>query len=67
MKVNVGIVDRTIRIIFGLGILALFFLLEGNARYLGLIGIVPLLTAAFRSCPLYSILGMSTCPVRRET
>jgi hypothetical protein len=67
MKVNVGIVDRTIRIIFGLGILALFFILEGNARYLGLIGIVPLLTAAFRSCPLYSILGMSTCPVRRET
>jgi hypothetical protein len=67
MKVNVGIVDRTIRIIFGLGILALFFILEGNARYLGLIGIVPLLTAAFRSCPLYSLLGVSSCPTRRET
>lgn len=61
MKINVGSIDRIFRIILGLGLFSLFFLLEGNARYLGLIGIIPLATAAMSRCPLYSIFGLSTC------
>lgn len=62
MKINVGSIDRVVRVILGLALLSLLFILDGNARYIGLIGIIPLATAAMRSCPLYSVLGMSTCP-----
>ncbi|MBN1448805.1 MAG: DUF2892 domain-containing protein [Bacteroidetes bacterium] len=61
MTINVGSIDRTIRIILGIVLLSLVFLLEGGIRYIGLIGIIPLLTAASRSCPLYSLIGASTC------
>ncbi len=57
---NVGLVDRVIRVVLGLGILALWFVLEGNARYVALIGFVPLLTAAISYCPLYSVCGVRT-------
>jgi hypothetical protein len=40
----------------------LLFVLEGGAKWFGLIGLVPLATAVFGYCPLYSLLGMSTCP-----
>jgi hypothetical protein len=61
MKTNVGTLDRAIRIVAGLALLSLLWLLEGNARFVGLVGVVPLLTATLRFCPLYSILGVSTC------
>lgn len=63
---NVGSVDRILRIIVGLIVLSLFFIYpEASWRYLALIGIVPLLTGLFSSCPLYSILGISTCPLKK--
>ncbi len=62
MKINIGSMDRIVRIVFGIVLLSLLFILDGNARYFGLIGIIPLATAAMRSCPLYSIIGLSTCP-----
>lgn len=61
MTPNVGTVDRAIRVLVGLGFLSLFVVLDGNARWLGLIGLVPLLTAGIRFCPLYSLLGVRTC------
>jgi DUF2892 family protein len=61
MTVNVGNVDRLLRIIVGLAVLSLLFILEGNARWWGLIGLVPLVTGLARSCPAYSILGLNTC------
>lgn len=62
---NVGPVDRVIRVILGIALLAFFFLVpESPWHWAGLIGIVPLLTAAIGSCPLYTILGLSTCPAR---
>jgi hypothetical protein len=64
MTPNVGGIDRTLRIVAGLALLSLFFLLEGNARYWGLIGIVPILTGTFRFCPAYLPFGISTCPMR---
>lgn len=61
MRANVGNIDRTIRIILGLILLSLFFLLEGPARWWGLLGIVVLATALTRFCPAYAILGTDTC------
>ena len=65
MTPNVGGIDRTLRIVAGLVLLSLFFLLEGNARYWGLIGIVPILTGFFRFCPVYPLLGINTCPMKK--
>jgi hypothetical protein len=61
MQKNVGNVDRAIRVIAGLGLLSLLFLLEGNARWWGLAGLVPLGTAAMGYCPPYAWFGINTC------
>lgn len=61
MKINVGNADRVIRIVVGLALLSLFFVAEGGARWLGLIGVVLLATGLTRRCPAYSLLGMDTC------
>jgi hypothetical protein len=66
MNANVGSADRVVRVIIGLGLLSLFFVLEGSARYWGLVGLVPLLTAAMGYCPLYSLIGLNTCPIKRS-
>jgi DUF2892 family protein len=63
---NVGGVDKLIRIVAGIGLLSLFFLLQGDARWFGLIGVVPLATGLVGYCPLYSQLGLSTCPAKTK-
>jgi hypothetical protein len=67
MKRNVGGVDKALRIIVGLGLLSLLFVLEGSARWLGLIGVVPLGTALVGFCPLYGVLGLNTCPAQSRS
>lgn len=62
MNTNVGSIDRVIRVVLGLGLLSAVFWLEGSVRWFGLIGLVPLLTAIFSICPLYTVLGIRTCP-----
>ena len=59
MKANVGGIDRTLRIILGIALLALCFV--PAVGWWGLIGIVPLATGLMRFCPLYPLLGLSTC------
>lgn len=61
MTANIGNADRIIRVIVGLALLSLLFLLDGNARWFGLIGLVALLTAGVRFCPLYAVLGCRSC------
>jgi hypothetical protein len=61
MKTNVGGIDKIARILLGVILLSLVVVLEGGARWLGLIGLVPLLTALVGYCPLYTVLGVSTC------
>ena len=61
---NVGSVDKIIRIVLGVVLLSLLFILDGNIKFLGLIGLVPLLTGVFGYCPLYSIFGIKTCKVK---
>jgi hypothetical protein len=60
MKKNVGKVDKWIRIILGIALLSLIFLIEGNLRWLGLIGLIPLITGFINYCPIYTLLGIST-------
>lgn len=66
MKINVGNLDRMLRIAAGIILLALVFVLKtGDSLWLwGLIGIVPLATGLLKWCPLYSILGIKTCPMK---
>lgn len=64
MKNNVGSADKIVRILLGLGLLSLLFLLEAPMKYLGLIGLVPLLTSLMGWCPLYSLIGINTCKVK---
>jgi Protein of unknown function (DUF2892) len=65
MSKNVGSIDKILRVIIGLALLAFAFFSGHAYAWIGYLGIVPLLTAALGTCPLYSILGMSTCPVKR--
>lgn len=65
MGKNVGSVDKVLRIIIGLGLLSLLFILEGNARWWGLIGIAPILTVVTGWCPGYTLLGISTCKTKQ--
>lgn len=58
MKTNIGSVDRIIRVIIGLAILGTGLAYQS---WLGLIGLVPLLTAVVRFCPAYLPLGLNTC------
>lgn len=62
MKTNVGSTDKIIRIILGAAIIAagLFY-----GSWLGVIGVIPILTAFMNFCPLYSIFGINTCGVKQ--
>jgi hypothetical protein len=60
MKANVGGIDRAVRIIAGLAILSLYFVLEGNARWWALAGLVVLATGVIRWCPAYLPFGISS-------
>jgi hypothetical protein len=55
---NMGNIDRALRVIVGLGLLSLVFV--GPQTLWGLVGIVPLATAAIGFCPAYRLLGIST-------
>jgi len=61
LQKNVGSVDRILRIVLGAAMILAFFLVEGTYSWLYLLGIIPLVTGLMSSCPLYSILGISTC------
>ncbi len=63
---NVGSIDRVVRIVIGLALLAGFFLNADAAyRWLYLIGLVPLATGIFGSCAIYSLIGINTCSIRK--
>ena len=60
MKKNVGQVDRWIRIIVGVALLSLILFLSGGIRWIGLIGLIPLITGLVGYCPIYSLLKIRT-------
>jgi hypothetical protein len=65
MTTNVGTIDRVLRVILGLALIAFAFWSSMPYAWIGYIGVVPVLTALLGTCPAYSMLGISTCPVKR--
>ncbi len=63
MTTNIGTVDRIVRFIIGIALIALAagYVPGYPAQLWAWIGLVPLLTAAFGTCPVYTVLGVSTC------
>lgn len=62
MTRNEGTIDRVLRVVVGLILIALVFV--GPRTAWGWIGVVPLLTGLVGMCPIYSLLGINTCPRR---
>jgi hypothetical protein len=60
MSKNVGSLDRAVRIVLGLALIALALF---NGQWWGWIGVIPLATAFMGFCPAYKLVGLSTCPV----
>lgn len=65
MKTNVGGIDKILRIVVGLILITLAA--TSMIGVWGWIGVVPLLTGLFGTCPLYSVLGMNTCPMKKNS
>lgn len=65
LATNEGTVDRALRVVVGVVLLALAFV--GPKTPFGFLGIVPLATGLLGSCPLYTLLGISTCPMKSPT
>jgi hypothetical protein len=66
MQANVGNTDRKARILIGLTLLALFFVLDGNVRWFGLFGVLIIDTGLRSFCPLYSLIRIKTCAPARK-
>ena len=64
MTANEGTLDRAVRVVIGLALLSLTVV--GPRTLWGLVGLVPLGTGLLGVCPVYSILGISTCKVTRK-
>ena len=64
MKINEGAIDRSLRVIAGLVLIGLAA--TGTVGLWGYIGIVPLVTGTVGMCPIYSLLGINSCPTPRR-
>jgi hypothetical protein len=64
MTKNEGNLDRALRV--GAGLLLIGLAATHTVGPWGYVGIVPLLTGAVGMCPLYAILGINTCPMKRR-
>ncbi len=63
LKVNEGTIDRTLRVLLGIALVALAITKGWMWAW---IGVVPILTGATGVCPLYSMLGINTCGVKKS-
>lgn len=63
MSKNEGGIDRILRIVAGLALIAATA--TGNIGVWGYIGVVPLLTGLMGWCPVYTMLGLNTCPMKK--
>ena len=64
MKINVGGIDRILRILVGVVLVALAA--TDLVGWWGWLGVLPLATGLFRFCPAYPLLGINTCPLKRD-
>ena len=63
MKLNVGGIDRILRILAGLGLVA--WAAVGGPVW-AWAGVIPLATGAVGFCPFYPLLGLNTCPMKKQ-
>ncbi|KIZ40638.1 MULTISPECIES: DUF2892 domain-containing protein [Rhodopseudomonas] len=63
MTTNVGMIDRVLRAIVGIGLI--YWALTGGPIW-AWVGVVPLLTAAVGFCPAYTLFGIKTCPAKQN-
>ncbi len=61
---NESTLDRGVRVVLGLAVLSLVFV--GPKSLFGLVGLVPLATGLLGSCPIYTLLGISSCPMKQH-
>lgn len=64
MNANVGGIDRILRVVVGVVLIALAA--TGTVGLWGCIGVVPQLTGLIRWCPLYSLFGFNSCSVKKS-
>ena len=64
MTRNEGTIDRVLRVVLGLVLLSLVFI--GPQTVWGWIGVVPLVTGLVGTCPVYSLLGVNTCGLKKS-
>ncbi len=64
MKANMGGMDRIARILVGVILIALAA--TGQVGWWGWLGVIPLATGFIRFCPLYTLLGINTCPLKKD-
>lgn len=64
MKVNVGGIDKILRI--AIGALLIFWVVAMGGPIWAWIGVVPLATGLIGWCPLYTLFGMNSCPLKKE-
>ncbi len=65
IRKNVGGIDRIARVTVGIALLTAFFIGPETAyNWLLLLGVVPLVTGLLRNCPIYTIIGVTTCPAK---
>ncbi|MGK2858697.1 MAG: YgaP family membrane protein [Thermoanaerobaculia bacterium] len=62
---NEGLADRVIRVLIGVAVLSLAFF--GPKTPWAYLGIIPIVTGLLGSCPAYTLLGISTCPMKRSS
>lgn len=60
MKMNTCNAERIFRVVLGVAILSALFWVDGDWRWIGLVGFVPLLTGLSGWCALYALLGIRT-------
>ena len=63
MKVNIGGIERVLRIVVGIVLIGL--VVTGQIGWWGWLGVVPLATGLIGWCPPYAMLGINTCKTRR--
>lgn len=63
LPANESMTDRALRVLLGVALLSLVFV--GPQTPWGWLGVVPLATGLLGSCPVYTLLGISTCPAKR--
>jgi len=65
LTVNEHPIERVVRVVLGVALIGMAAM--GTIGAWGYIGVVPVLTGALGTCPLYTLLGISTCPVKSRT